>query len=104
MLSITINYDVEQYQESVLAGLNARQTLAAVLALMTGTGLVCLLSFRFGLPVDMSIYISMPFCIPIILPALGRKNGLTIWQRFARGSFHRRKKLLYGSTESRNEL
>lgn len=102
MLSVTINYDVEQYQESVIAGLNAKQTIAALLALAAGTGIVCLLNFGFGLPLDTSIYIAMPFCIPIVLPALGKQYGLSVWDRILHGCHGGRKKLIYQSAEAQN--
>ena len=71
MLSVNMNQDVEKYQESVAAGLNAQQTIAAILALAVSTCVICILYFGFDLPLVIDVYIAIPVCIPIILPALG---------------------------------
>ena len=81
MLSVNMNQDVEKYQESVAAGLNAQQTIAAILALAVSTCVICILYFGFDLPLVIDVYIAIPVCIPIILPALGRQYGLSVTDR-----------------------
>lgn len=81
MLSVNINRDVEQYEETVAFGLNASQAIAAVLAIILCAGITCLLHFGAGLSAGISIYISLPFCIPVMLPTLGRRHGLTVTEQ-----------------------
>lgn len=92
MLSVNINQDVEQYQESVAFGLNARQTVAALLAILVGAGITCLLYFRFGISMQLSIYAALPFCIPIMLPVMGKQYGLTVTERIRQSN--RKKRIL----------
>ncbi len=60
MLSVNMNQDVEKYQESVAAGLNAQQTIAAILALAVSTCVICILYFGFDLPLVIDVYIAIP--------------------------------------------
>lgn len=94
MLSININQNVEQYREPVAFGLDAKQTLAAFFAIMCGVAITCLLHLACGLPIEISIWLSLPVCVPIMLPALGKKHGLTVVEQF-RGSNKRRNVLAY---------
>lgn len=98
MLSVNINQDVEKYQETIAFGLNAKQTIAALLALAAGVGITCLLYFGAGLPVEVSIYVSLPICVPIMLPALGKQYGLTLMERVKQSN--KRKKVLVYSMET----
>lgn len=101
-MSININRDVEQYQESVVFGLNAKQAVAALLALAVGTGMTCALYFAACLPIQVSIYLSLPFCIPILLPVLGTQYGLTVAERI-RQSNKRKRVLSYGAVPVKKE-
>lgn len=92
MLSVNINQDVEQYQEAVVFGLNARQTAGALLAVLVGAGITCLLYFRFGLSMQISIYTALPFCIPVMLPVMGKQYGLTVPERIRQSN--RKKQVL----------
>lgn len=93
MLSVTINRDVEQYQESVLFGLSAGQAAAVFSAIAAGLLMVALLYFGFGIPVEAGIYASLPVCIPLLLPAFGKKYGLSVTERIRESN--KRKKVLF---------
>ena len=93
MLSVNMNQDVEKYQESVAAGLNAQQTIAAILALAVSTCVICILYFGFDLPIVMDV------CIPIILPALGRQYGLSVTDRIKQSNKRKRVILFYSWKE-----
>lgn len=86
MLSVNINRDIEQYQEPVAFGLNAKQSIAALLAVLTGIGITCLLYYVVGFSMEVSIYISLPFCVPIMLPALNKNHGLTVKEQICRSN------------------
>lgn len=96
MLSININRDVEQYQESVFFGLNGKQAGTVLLTLAAGVGITCLLYFGIGLSMQVSIYVSLPVCVPIMLPALGKQYGLTVTERIMQSN-KRRRVLSYAS-------
>lgn len=86
MLPININRDVEQYQESVAFGLNGQQTIAALVTLAVGMGVTCLLYFKTGLPLEVSIYAAVPCCIMVMVPALKTKDGLSMLEQIKRNS------------------
>lgn len=98
MLSININQDVEQYQESVVLGLNAPQTIAGIITLVVGIGVTCLLHIGFGMAVEESAYISVPFCVLTILPVLKTQDGMRITERLKK-SHQRKQILLYHTTD-----
>lgn len=102
MLSVNMNQDVEKYQESVAAGLNAKQTIAVILALIVGTAVICLLYYGFGIPLVIDIYITIPVCIPIILPALGRQYGLSVTERIRQSNKKKRVVLFCAAKERTN--
>lgn len=99
MLSVNMNQDVEKYQEFVAAGLNAQQTIAAILALAVSTCVICILYFGFDLPLVIDVYIAIPVCIPIILPALGRQYGLSVTDRIKQSNKRKRVILFYSWKE-----
>lgn len=90
MLSVNINRDVEQYQESVAFGLNARQSIFALLTLIVGVSVTCLLHFIIELPMEASIYISLPFCMPVMLPALGKNHGISVAEQLKQSNKHKK--------------
>lgn len=94
MLSVNINRDIEQYREPVAFGMDAKQTIAAIRAIIAVMGLVCLFRFVCGMSIELSIYLSLPVCVPIMLPALGKKHGLTVMDQF-RGNNKRKNVLAY---------
>ncbi|MGN0141695.1 MAG: PrgI family protein [Roseburia sp.] len=94
MLSININRDVEQYQESIAFGLNGKQFLAAVGTLIVGVSIVCILYFGAGLSMDISIYAAIPFCIPLMLPVLKNRDGVSMLEQM-KMSGRKKRILLY---------
>lgn len=99
---IEINEDIEKYEETVVMGLTAQQTLFSTLALLTGAGIILILYFYAGMGIMASCYISIPFIIPIALMGFYKYNGMNFFQFFSRflKSFNMSKPLLYKSTES----
>lgn len=99
MLSINMNQDVEQYQESVAAGLNAKQTIAAILAMVVVAVVTCILSFGIGLSLNTAVFLAVPVSVPVILPAMGKQYGLTVMERF-KGSNKRKQVIAYAVTHT----
>lgn len=96
MLSVNINQNVEQYRETVAFGLDSKQTWAAIKAIAAGVALMCLLHFGIGLPIEVSIWLALPVCVPIMLPALQKKYGLTVTEQFKEAN-KRKRELIYAS-------
>lgn len=94
MLSININQDVEKYRESVLFGLDARDTLVALVTLAGGIGMVCMFHYAVGISMQFSVYLAMPFCMILFLPALKTRDGVSMLE-WIKKSRKKRKKLLY---------
>lgn len=96
MLSVNINRDVEQYEETIAFGLNASQTIAAIISIIVCIVVTCLLHFILGLSMGISIYLSLPACLFIMLPTLGRRNGLTVIEQIKKTN-QKKDVLLYDS-------
>ena len=102
MLSVNINRDVEQYQESVLLGLNARQTVSALVTLLGGVGIIAACHYLAGISLQTGVYLAMPVCILLFLPALKTKEGIPVTELVKR-SGQRRRKLLYKSMDVKKQ-
>lgn len=102
MLSVNINRDVEQYQESVLLGLNARQTVSALVTLLGGVGIIAACHYLAGISLQTGVYLAMPVCILLFLPALKTKEGIPVTELVKR-SGQRRRKLLYKSVDVKKQ-
>lgn len=81
MLSININQDVEQYRETVAAGMDAKQTLTVIGATAVGAVQMLLFYGILHLPAILSVYLSIPLVIPVIMKGFGNKDGLTVKER-----------------------
>ncbi len=100
MLSININKDVEQYQESVLAGFNASQFITIVLGVGVFGGAFALLHYGAHIPMMVCVYLSLVPAIPIILLGFGSKNGMSFFERLRRTLNRKKIPLFYEATES----
>lgn len=100
MLSVTINKDVDQYQEAVVAGLTAKQFVSVTLAVLSGGGFVAFLYFVFHIDYTIGIYAGIPICIPFVLLGFDKGNGMSSIDKL---KWNRRKKgpICFGSTENK---
>lgn len=97
-LVIDICNDVEQYEESVVAGFNLKKTLYIGAAVLSGAVCMAIFIFVFHINIVISAYLMMPFVAPIILKGFYREG---------KGSFikdllnmrRKSKPLVYCSTE-----
>lgn len=96
---IEINKNIDNYKESVVLGLTARQLIFSVISLIAGGGIVLVVYPYVGLTT--STYIAIPVVAPIALTGFYSYNGMTFMQmmklklHFAFGS----RTLTYISTE-----
>lgn len=67
MLSIDTNSDIDDYKESIIAGLNLKETLWAGLGIVSAAAAVLVLTMFIHIPLTLSIYIASPVAAPFIL-------------------------------------
>ena len=79
---IEINKDIQNYKESVVFGLNARQLIFSVLSVVSGGGIVFLTYPYVGLTT--SAYIAIPVVAPIALSGFYSYNGMTFMEMMKR--------------------
>lgn len=72
---IEINKNIDNYKESVVLGLSARQLVYSVLSVAVGGGIVLLLYRHVGLTV--STYIAIPVVAPIAMTGFYSYHGMT---------------------------
>ena len=72
---IEINKNIDNYKESVVLGLSARQLVYSVLSVVAGGGIVLLLYRYVGLTV--STYIAIPVVAPIAMTGFYSYHGMT---------------------------
>lgn len=72
---IEINKNIDNYKESVVLGLSARQLVYSVLSVVAGGGIVLLLYRHVGLTV--STYIAIPVVVPIAMTGFYSYHGMT---------------------------
>ncbi len=75
---IEVNKDVQNYKETVVLGLTARQLVYSVLSVVIGGGIVLLLYSHVGLTT--SAYIAIPVVAPIALSGFYSYNGMTFME------------------------
>ena len=81
MLQINTNPDLDDYKESVIAGMTAKETLWAGAGLLAGSAASILLHMFLHIPLFLCIYAAIPVSIPFILTGFSIKDGMTYWQR-----------------------
>lgn len=79
---IEINKNIDNYKESVVMGLTARQLIYSILSVGIGGGIVLLLYRHIGLTA--STYIAIPVVAPIALTGFYSYNGMTFMEMVKR--------------------
>ena len=74
IMVIDINKNIDNYKETVVLGLTAKQLVYSVLSVVVGGGIVLLLYQKVGLTV--SAYIAIPAVTPIALSGFYSYNGM----------------------------
>lgn len=104
IMVIDINKNIDNYKETVLLGLTAKQLVYSVLSVAVGGGIVLLLYQKAGLTV--SAYIAIPAVAPIALSGFYSYNGMGFMEmmklkmHFAFGN----RALAYVSTEGEDVI
>ncbi|MDF2908688.1 MAG: hypothetical protein K0R34_4009 [Herbinix sp.] len=101
---VEISRDIEQYKESVVFGLTAKQLIYSLLSIVIGGGIVLILYQQIGLTA--SAYVAIPVVAPIALGGFYSYNGMSFYEVMRRKIqmlfFNRA--LTYVSTESDAEM
>lgn len=104
IMVIDINKNIDNYKETVVLGLTAKQLIYSVLSVAVGGGIVLLLYQKAGLTV--SAYIAIPAVTPIALSGFYSYNGMGFMEmmklkmHFAFGN----RALAYVSTEGEDVI
>lgn len=101
---IEISRDIEQYKESVIFGLTAKQLIYSLLSVVIGGGLVLLLYQYIGL--TSSAYVAIPVVAPIALGGFYSYNGMSFNEVIKRKiqMLFFNQPMTYVSTESEAEI
>ena len=81
-MNISINKDIEKYQESVVMGLTARQLIFSIASVVCG-GAIVLLTYRY-VGLTGSAYIAIPVVAPLALNGFYSYQGMSFTQMFKR--------------------
>ena len=81
-MNISINKDIEKYQESVVMGLTARQLIFSIASVACG-GAIVLLTYRY-VGLTGSAYIAIPVVAPLALNGFYSYQGMSFTQMFKR--------------------
>lgn len=104
IMVIDINKNIDNYKETVVLGLTAKQLIYSILSVAVGGGIVLLLYQKVGLTV--SAYIAIPAVTPIALSGFYSYNGMGFMEmmklkmHFAFGN----RALAYVSTEGEDVI
>ena len=81
-MNISINKDIEKYQESVVMGLTARQLIFSIASVVCG-GAIVLLTYRY-VGLTGSAYIAIPVVAPLALNGFYSYQGMSFTEMMKR--------------------
>jgi len=76
-MQIQINRDFDEYKDDFFKGLTKRETFYALLTVIAGAGAYLICFFVLRLPVMVSVYLCLPFCLPIAAMGFLHFNNMT---------------------------
>jgi len=77
-MQIPVNKNIDNYKDDFFKGLTMKQTLFAAMTLAVGVGVFCLMNMFFHLDATLSIYLSVPFCVPVAALGFLRPHGMSM--------------------------
>lgn len=77
-MQIPVNKNIDNYKDDFFKGLTMKQTLFAGLTLAVGVGIFAILNLVLHLDATLSIYLSVPFCIPVAAIGFLRPHGMSL--------------------------
>lgn len=78
-MKININKDFEEaYKENFFKGFTMKETFCIALALAIAIGVAAFFTITFSLPINVSIYLGLPFAAPVLIIGFKKFQGLTL--------------------------
>lgn len=77
-MRIPVNKNIDNYKDDFFKGLTLKQTLYAALTLATGVGVFAILNMALHLEATVSIYLSVPFCVPVAALGFLKPHGMSL--------------------------
>lgn len=71
-----INQDFDKYRDDFFKGLSKRETLWGALAFIVGATCIALMFLYLHIPIELAVFLSLPFMAPIALNGFYKKNGM----------------------------
>lgn len=103
-LSIDTCHDIEKYEESVVAGLNAKKTAYSAVAIFCGGLFGLLVYYLWHIPMTLCVYAATPITGLIIVIGFYEKDGMSFWKIMQNKlNNNQNKPICYGSTETKTE-
>lgn len=104
-MSIGMSKDLDAYKEDVIPGMDARQSIYAIAAVLLGAGCIGGAYMLLG-DLNYAVYLGTPFAAPVIFLGFGKTHGMYYDEAFQLTLKERRspKTLLYRSTETESQV
>lgn len=78
-MNIPINKDLEEeYKSEWVKGFSYREIAFVVVAIVVIVGVAALAWWKFSIPIDICIYIGLPFGLPFLILGFKKIQGLTV--------------------------
>ena len=74
-MSIGMSKDLDSYKEDIIPGMDARESLYALLAVLLGAGFIGGFTLVFGFPLKYAVYAGTPFVAPVVFLGFGKATG-----------------------------
>lgn len=105
-MSIGMSKDLDSYKEDIIPGMDARESLYALLAVLLGAGFIGIFTLVLGFPLKYAVYAGTPFVAPVVFLGFGKSHGMYYDEIFLLMVKMRRspKTLLYQSTERESQV
>jgi hypothetical protein len=103
-LSVDTCNDIEKYEESVVAGLNAKKTAYTAVAILVGGVFGLLVYYFFHLPMILCVYAATPATGIVIMLGFYERDGMTLLQLMKnKKRKNQNKPICFVSTETKAE-
>ena len=83
-MQFPVNRNIDNYKDDFFKGLTFKQTMFAGLTLAVGVGVFVLLNMVLHLEATVSIYLAVPFCVPIAALGFLRPHGMSLFEYYRR--------------------
>lgn len=92
MLTVNFSKNIEKYQENVIGGFNLEKSIYIGISVIVGLICMAIYILLFKIDIIISVWLSMPFLLIVILFGFYKKDGLTFSQMIYRIRYSNNKK------------